>query len=169
MSLPRTSPQSTDVAALAGVTVIGRIRRLLIISGIAALVYSEFMASSRGHCPGGFDGNGGFIDEAGRPVDEALPCIHLTLEPSPLVFIGIAVIVLLAIGRVMKAADDPAALRTLTRATVAVSVLVVVAVLVSQVWFFTVSIEGFNSGSWSIFSPFPFGLIEVEITPMAGS
>lgn len=169
LSLAQTPPQPTAVSGLAGVAVIARIRRVLIVAVIAAMIYPTLMVASAGYCAGGVDGNGGFIDASGRPVDEALPCVQLTLGPSPLVYVGIALIVLLAIGRVLKARDEPTALRTLDRAAIGVAVLVVVAVIVSVVWFRMTPLEGFSSGSWSVFSPFPFGVINVEVTPMTDS
>ncbi|WP_251050647.1 MULTISPECIES: hypothetical protein [unclassified Microbacterium] len=90
----------------------------------------------------------------------------MTLAPGPLVFVGIALIVLIAIGRVMKAPDELTALRILDRSAIAVAALVVVAIVVSQVWFQMIPLEAFNDGSWSLFSPFPSGNIDVEITPM---
>lgn len=169
MSLAQTPPQPALAAGLAGVAVIARIRRVLIVAVIAAMIYPTLMVASAGHCPGGVDGNGGFIDASGRPVDEALPCIQLTLGPSPLVYFGIALIVLLAIGRVLRARDEPTALRTLDRAAIGVAGLVVVAVIVSVVWFRMIPLEGFSSESWSVFSPFPFGVISVDVTPMTES
>lgn len=169
LSLAQTPPQPTTVAGLAGVAVIARIRRVLIVAVIAAMVYPIFMVATIGYCPGGVDGNGGFIDASGRPVDEAPTCVQLTLGPNPLVYVGIALIVLLAIGRVMRASDEPAALRTLDRAAIGVGVLVAAAVIVSVVWFSLIPLDQFSSGSWSVFSPFPFGLINVEDTPMTAS
>lgn len=166
MSLSQTSPETTPVAGLPGAPVVARIRRVLIVAVIAALVYPTLMVASRGYCPGGVDGSSGFIDASGRPVDEAPVCIQLTLGPSPLVYVGIAVIVLLALGRVMKASDEAAAFKTLNRASIAVGALVGIAIVVSHVWFFMIPMEGFSSGSWTVFSPFPFGNIAVTTTPL---
>lgn len=166
MSLPHTPSETTAVAGLPGVLVIARIRRLLILAVIAALVYPTLMVASRTTCPGGIDGSGGFIDGAGRPVDEAPLCIQLTLGPSPLVYAGIAAIVLIALGRVMKASDEHGALKVLNRAAIGVGALVAVAIVISHVWFFLIPMEGFTSDSWTVVSPFPFGNIDVTTTPM---
>ncbi|KKX99782.1 hypothetical protein [Microbacterium sp. Ag1] len=166
MSLTQSSSNTNAVAGLPGVQVIARIRRLLILAVIAALVYPTLMVPSRVTCPGGIDGNGGFFDGSGRPVDEAPLCIQLTLGPSPLVYVGIAAIVLITLGRVMKASDERAALRALNRAAIGIAALVAVAIVVSHVWFFLIPMEGFTSGSWTVFSPFPFGNIDVTTTPM---
>lgn len=162
VSLTQTPPETT---ALAGVAVIARIRRVLIVSVIAALAYTSVMAGTAGYCPGGVDGSGGFIDASGQAVDQALMCVKLELRPSILIYIGIGLIVLLAIGRVMKAPDELVALRILDRAAIAVGALAVVAAVVSGVWFRMIPIEEFTGGSWSVFSPFPFGVINVEIMP----
>ncbi|WP_288874293.1 hypothetical protein [uncultured Microbacterium sp.] len=168
MSLPHTTSETMAVAGsgLPGVQVIAEIRRLLIVAVVAALVYPTLMVASRGYCPGGIDGSGGFIDASGQPVDEAPLCVQLTLGPGPLVYVGLAAIVLLALGRVMKASDQHGALKDLNRAAIEVGALVVVAIVVSHVWFFLIPMEGFASGSWTVFSPFPFGNIDVTTTPL---
>lgn len=167
MPLAQTPPKDASFVGLPGVVVVAGIRRTLIWTLIIAVLFPAFMSGSRGYCPGGVDGNGGFIDASGRPVDEAPMCVQLSLGPSPLVHVGIALIVLFAIGRVMKASDERAALRILERAIQGAGLLAVVAIIVSNVWFLMTPIEGFSSGSWSVFSPFPFGIISVEITPMS--
>lgn len=166
MSLPRTSPLDVVSTALPGAAVVGMIRRLVIVSVIAAFAYAVFMTANRGYCAGGFDGQGGFVDASGRAADEAPRCVQLTLGPSPLLYAGIALLVVLAISRAMKASTAMAARRSLNRSAFVVVGIVVFAIVVSQVWFGLVPIEGFASESWSILSPFPFGAIDVEITPM---
>ena len=79
---------------------------------------------------------------------------------------GIAAIVLIALGRVMKASDEHGAVKVLNRAAIGVGALVIVAIVVSRVWFFMIPMEGFTPGSWTVFSPFPFGNIDVTTTPM---
>ncbi|CAH0263137.1 hypothetical protein SRABI76_03539 [Microbacterium oxydans] len=166
MSLAQTSPSTT---ALAGVAVIARIRRVLILAVIIALAYTVVLSGSSGYCPGGFDGNGGFIDSAGQATDQAPMCVTLQLRPSILIYAALGLIVLLAIGRVMKASDELVALRILDRAAIAIVVLAVVAMAVSVVWFRMIPIQDFTGGSWSVFGPFPFGVVSVDITPMQGS
>jgi hypothetical protein len=166
VSLTQSSSNTTAGVGLPGAAVIAQIRRVVIIAVIAALVYPTLMVASRGYCLGGVEGSGGFIDASGRPVDEAPVCIQLTLGPSPLVYVGIAVIVLLALGRVMKASDEAAAFKTLNRASIGVVALVGLAIVVSHIWFFMIPMEGFSSGSWTVFSPFPFGNIDVTTTPL---
>lgn len=169
MSLTPPPPLAeTRASTLPGATVLAGIRRALLWSLIAGVVYSFFMAGSKSYCPGGFDGSGGFIDSEGRPVDQAPVCVSLALQPSVLVYVGIAVILLVAVGRVMRAADERAALRTLERAMYGVGVLVAVALVVSNVWFQSIPLEQFDSGSWSVMSPFPLGVIDVSTAPMTG-
>ncbi|MFC7945029.1 hypothetical protein ACFUPZ_17390 [Microbacterium oxydans] len=166
MSLAPTTPATAAAKGLSGVAIVAEIRRVLITALIAVFVYSTLMVASRSYCPGGIDGSGGFIDSSGQPTDQAPVCVDLALRPSPLVYIGIAAIVLITLGRVMKASDEHTALKTLNRAAIGVSVLVGLAIIVSLVWFFLIPMEGFNSGSWTVFSPFPFGSIDVTTTPM---
>lgn len=169
MPLASPPPAAPAFTGLPGAVVVTGIRRTLIWTLIIGVLYPAFMSGSRGYCPGAVDANGGFFDASGRPVDEAPMCAQLTLGPSPLVYVGIALIVLLALGRVIKASDERAALRTLERAIQGAGLLVLVAIVVSNVWFLMTPLEGFSSGSWSVFSPFPFGNINVEVTPMSAS
>ena len=166
MSLTQTSPTASGVASFPGAAVVGRIRGVLIASLIAALVYPAFMGASAGYCAGGVDGEGGYVDAAGRPFDAAPACVELTLKPSPLVYVGIVLIVLFAISRVLKASHEAAALRILNRSLTGLSVLVAVAIVVSQVWFHLIPIADFMSGTASVLSPFPFGLIDVANTSL---
>jgi hypothetical protein len=88
------------------------------------------------------------------------------MGPSPLVFLAIALILLFALGRVMKASDESVGLRILDRSASGVVLLVIVAIVVSQVWFRMIPLEDFVAGTAPVFSPFPFGFIEVTNTPM---
>ncbi|MGW9159169.1 hypothetical protein [Microbacterium sp. NPDC055665] len=167
---PAQAPSAdTAVSGLPFAAVIAGIRRTLIWTIVAGLVYATFMTGSKGLCPGGVDANGGFIDADGRSVDQAPLCVSLTLRPSVFVYVGIALIVLIAIGRVAKASDERAALRTLERAIQGAGLLVAIALVVSHVWFQLTPLEHFSSGSWSYFSPFPLGVIDVVTEPMTGS
>ncbi|WP_435748753.1 hypothetical protein [Microbacterium sp. PMB16] len=149
MSTTLTPQHAAIGAGFAGAAVVGRIRRVLLLSAFAALVYSWMLTGSRGLCVGGADGGGD------------ARCATLNLKPSFLVYVAIALIVLLALGRVMKAADETAAIRTLDRAAFGIAVLVIAAIVISQVWFRMIPIEDFLAGTTSVFSPFPFGIIDV--------
>lgn len=77
--------------------------------------------------------------------------------------------VLLALGRVMRAAGERAALRTLEWMLRGVGLFGVVAVVVSHVWFALIPIDQFTGDSWAVFSPFPLGSIDVETSPTTTS
>ena len=94
-------------------------------------------------------------------------CIDMVLKPSPLVFLGIALIVLLALGRVLKATGDASAIRTLDRAAAGLMILVVGALVYSQIWFAMIPLNDFMSGTFAILAPFPFGFIDVSNTVMS--
>lgn len=170
MSLtPPPAPQAdTAVTGLPGAVVIAGIRKMLIWTVVAGVVYSVFMSGSKGICPGGIDANGGFIDADGRSVEQAPLCVSLSLHPSVFVYVGIALIVLFALGRVTKAVDARAALRTMERAIQGAGLLVAIALVVSHVWFQLTPLEQFSSDSWTYFSPFPLGVIDVSTDPMTG-
>lgn len=157
------------IRILPGSAVIARIRRVLVLALIAAFAYSVLSTGGKAYCPGGFDGEGGFIDAAGNPTSQAPMCISLNLQPSPLVFLGIVLIVLLAIGRVLKTADETTAIRTLDRAAAWVAVLAVCALAISRVWFGLIPITDLDLSSFHVFGPFPFGFIDVEISPLRTS
>ena len=154
---------------LPGAAVIARIRRLFVLALISSFAYGVFSTGGRGSCPGGFDGDGGFIDAAGNPTSQEPLCITVNLQPSPLMFLGIALIVFFAIGRVLKAADEPTALRTLDRAAMAIAILVVCALVISRVWFGLFPLADIDPRSFQIFAPFPFGVFDIVVTPMQGS
>jgi hypothetical protein len=138
----------------AGATVIRRIRRVLIFSVVAAFIYPLFMGSSRCYCS--------YVLTQGAA--EATRCVDFALKPSPFLYAGVALLVLIGIGRVADAVDQRAALRTLDRTMIGVGVLVVGAIVISQLWFRLMPVEDFVAGSGSIFSPFPFGLIDVAVS-----
>lgn len=154
---------------LPGAAVIARIRRVMVVALIVAFVYAVLSTGSKSYCPGGFGSNGGFIDSAGNPTTQPPMCISLALQPSPLIFIGLALIVLLAIGRVLKATDETTAIRTLDRAAAGIAILVVCALAISRVWFGLIPITDLDPYSFQLFAPFPFGLIDVATSPMQSS
>ena len=93
-------------------------------------------------------------------------CISLTLQPSVLIYIPIIAIVLTAINSVLRRATDlPTALRYLDRAAAAILILAIAAVLISQIWFSLIPITDWN-GSGTFFYPFPFGSVDLDVTPM---
>ncbi|GAA3871353.1 hypothetical protein GCM10022381_13060 [Leifsonia kafniensis] len=146
--------------------IVARIRRLIVLAMISALGYSAFATASKGYCPGGVNADGSFIDAAGNATELAPSCISLTLQPSVLIFIGIFAIVIGALTFVLRRAHDvPAALRYLDRGAAAVVILVVASVAISQIWFAMIPITDWN-GAGRFFYPFPFGSVDLVITPM---
>ncbi|WP_136706144.1 hypothetical protein [Agromyces sp. H66] len=158
---------SAALSTLPGAAVLLRTRRLLIGALIAAFAYTALGVGSRSYCPGGFTGNGGFLDASGQPTDVAPQCLTLTLQPGGIVYAAITIIVLAAITRVLRsAASEAAAMRTLDRAAVAIIIVVVAWTLVTQVSFFTIPLDGWD-GTEPFFFPFVFGNVHVEVTPLS--
>ncbi|MCD2443094.1 hypothetical protein LQ757_12495 [Agromyces sp. SYSU K20354] len=156
---------SANLATLPGAAVLLRVRRLLVLALIMSLVYGFFTHVSKSYCPGGFSGDGGFVDADGRPTDVAPSCISLTLGPSWLVYAAIGVAVFMAITRVLKrAATEADALRILDRAAAFIGILAVASIVISHVWFALIPID--ESGTGAFLFPFPFGAVTVDISPM---
>ena len=166
MSQTLQSDVSLEASSLPGVDVVARIRRLLVVGLVAAVGYSLFMTSSKGYCPGGVTADGSFVDAAGNATDTAPVCINLTLEPSWLVFLAIAAVAFGALTMVLRrAADVPSAIRYLDRAAVAIVIIAVASVAISQIWFAMIPITEWD-GTGTFFYPFPFGSVELETEPM---
>ena len=164
-----TTDHTADLATgslLPGAVIIARIRRLLVASIVAGILYSTITHASKSGCPGGVDANGNFIDASGNPTDIPPECVSLTLGPSPVILILMGVIVLWALGRVLRRAEsEAAALRILDRAALAVGILAAVSVVVAQVWFALIPLGGID-GSGSYIWPFPFGVVDMQTMPM---
>jgi hypothetical protein len=140
-----------SAAASNDVSVVRGIRRLLVTAVLGSLICSWLIVASKGGC---YESGG---------------CIDLRLSVSPLLFIGFAVIVFLALGRIINRNLDPfAATRVLDRAGLVVKIVAIVAIVVAQVWFALVPMEDFATRGGSIISPFPFGIIEVTTSTDAG-
>lgn len=109
---------------------------------------------------------GGRIDADGNATELAPSCINLTLQPSVIVYIGIFAIVVGALTFVLRRAIDvPAALRYLDRGAFTVVILAVAPVAISQIWFAMIPITDWN-GAGTFFYPFPFGSVDLTVTPM---
>lgn len=153
-------------STLPGAAIIRRIRRMLLWALGMAVVYSIIGTASKGGCPGGFTGDGGYLDANGDPTDVASMCVNLTLRPSPIVFVAIAAIVIVAMTLVLRRADsESAALRTLDRA-----VIVIVAVTIGWAALTMVSFSAIPYDSWDGIEPFTipftFGDIDIDVSPM---
>lgn len=151
---------SAAMSTLPGAAILLRTRRLIVAALITAFVYNLVMVASRGKCAGGLDGEGGYLDSRGQATDVMPQCVDLTLRPSFWVFAAIALIVVLAITRVLKTADDlRSATRILDRAAMLIFAIAGASVLISYVWFFLIPLETWD-GTGSLYFPFPFGSVD---------
>jgi len=127
----------------------------------AAIVYSTLLAS-KGSCPGGFAMDGGYLDANGDPTSVQPQCIQLTLQPSPVVYLAIALTVVIALGRAARAVDVGAAVRTLNRAGIVAVGITVVSMVIAFLWFQAIPTPAEHG---SILFPFPFGGGTMTFTP----
>ncbi|MDX2375982.1 hypothetical protein M4I32_04125 [Microbacterium sp. LRZ72] len=149
-----------------GAAIIRHIRRLIYAATGSAIFYSVFMGAGKGGCAGGTTATGGFLDENGDATETVPTCVQLTLGPNPLMLVALAAVVIWALSRVLSRADnEDAAIRTLDRAALAVMIATAVSVVLAQVWFSLIPLEGIN-GSGTYFWPFPFGSVDFESSPM---
>lgn len=155
----RVTQATTPVAAretsdLPGAVIIARIRRLLVVAIIAGVAYTTLMHAQKSGCS-----TGGAGDLA------AERCIELRILPGPLVVVAIVAVVLLALGRVLRAAVLEAdALRILDRAALLIAVLAAGSLLIGFTWFALMPIPD-PSTSFSVVFPFPFASGDVTTTP----
>lgn len=156
----------TELSTLPGAAILRRTRSLLFCALGAAFAYSVLSFASKGGCPGGVTGDGGFVDADGRATEIAPNCVNVTLQPSAIVFYAIALIVLVAITRVLRKADsEAAALRTLDRAAILLVAITAVWLVITHVSFVMIPLEQWDGGEFFPI-PFTFGDVEIEITPM---
>jgi hypothetical protein len=166
--VPNAPVPNAPLSTLPGAAVLLAVRRLLIWALVAAWVYGGIGTASKGYCPGGVAGDGGYVDAQGRATDVAPQCVTLALEPSGLIFALIAVIVLSAITRVVRRAPDEShGIRTLDRAILAIIVIVVVWAVVTQVSFAQIPVTGWD-GVGPFHLPYTFGVVDVDVAPMEG-
>lgn len=91
----------------------------------------------------------------------------LTLGPNPLTFGAFAVIIIVMLSRVLSTAHtETDAVRIIDRSGRIVVVLAAVSVVVSQIWFGLIPVSDWTpTRSYSFLSPFPFGSVDLSITP----
>ncbi|CAN5317811.1 hypothetical protein BH09ACT2_BH09ACT2_04300 [soil metagenome] len=168
MSQMQSPVLGPDPALISYVPIVAQIRRLLVVALASGIVYAFCLAASKGYCPGGFDADGGYIDAAGKATTAAPMCVTLTLRPSPIVYAAIAFIVIFAISKVLKKAPDgEAAVQILGRATAVIGILIPVSIVIAQVWFALIPVtEWSSSGPYAFYYPFPFGSVDMAITPI---
>jgi len=138
------------VGTLPGVEVVARIRRLLVTTLLLSVLSAAFLTASRGMCSDAIDGR----------------CAQLDLRPNPFLYVLFAIIVVIALSRVVARAQDVAgALRTLDRAALAIGILTVAGIVISHAWFWSIPFDqwGTPGGVWGL-SPFPFGAIEFTVS-----
>ncbi|MFT2817679.1 hypothetical protein [Leifsonia sp. A12D58] len=148
------------------IQIVARIRRLTLLAALAAVGYGALTTASASYCPGGSSVDGPFTDAAGNVIDPAQSCISLTLHPSFFVYVGIIAIVIGSLNSVLRRAGNlPTALRYLDRAAAWVVILALASVVISQIWFAKIPITTWN-GAATFYYPFPFGSVDLLITPM---
>jgi hypothetical protein len=156
----------TELSTLPGALVLRRTRSLLYCALGTGLVYGFLSTASRSFCPGGITDDGGFIDNDGRPTEVAQYCVDVTMRPSSIVYVAIAVIVLVAITRVLKSsASEAAALRTLDRAAILLVAVTAVWLVITHVSFWMIPVDRWNGGEYFPL-PFTFGTVDVDIAPL---
>ncbi|GAA2224670.1 cell division protein FtsK [Herbiconiux moechotypicola] len=155
MSQHSTALEPSTTISLPGRAIISRIRRLVIVTVLVGALYGMLAVASAGRCVGG---------AAEQPADENSGCIDLVLKPSPLVFVALAAIVVLALTRVLKSAQTEAqAIRTLDRASTAVIVVAVGSFAIALGWFALIPIGDWTPGApYAFLYPFPFGVVELS-------
>ncbi len=154
---PQTAPALAPTSdAVTPAAVSPRRRRLVVLAAISAATYTAFSHASAGRCVGGGP------DASGTGEG----CISVALSPSPLVFLGMAAILLVALARVARPrANARASQRTIDRAAAAIALLAVVSLAVCYLWFATDPTAGWAPGEpFSTLLPFPFGSIDIATT-----
>ena len=137
-----------SAAASNDVSVVRGIRRLLVTAVLAALISSWVILASKAGC-----------------YSETGVCIDMQLRVSPVLFFGFAVIVFLALGRIINRSLDPfAATRVLDRAGLIVKIVALVAIVVAHAWFWAIPMDDVATGGGVVISPFLFGIIEVTFS-----
>jgi hypothetical protein len=132
-----------------------RLRRLLITTGLSAVVYAMLATGSKGRCSG--------VGEPGA-AQSTQTCVNLTMHPSWVIFAAFAVIVFVAIGRVARRAStlDEAG-RIFDTAAIVVMVVAAVAVVVGLLWITFLPYDSLT-GNATVIYPFPFNSPQLSVT-----
>ena len=152
---------------LPGAPIIAGIRSLIIWGVVAAALLSTFVRGSQGGCSGGLASDGkGFIDANGQPTDVEPICGTVTMSPSPLVFVILALIVVTALTRILgRATDVDHALRIVNNARMVIVVVTLTGLVVG--WWAITTLRIDDWSAYSVWSPLPFGQFEVETHPIS--
>lgn len=161
------SKLAPDAPLLPEAPIIARVRRLAIVAATSALAYSIFTTAGKSYCAGGIDADGSFTDAAGRATEDPPSCMNLVLAPSGLIYFAIVMIVIGALTRALRASDHAEAIRLIDRAAATIWVVAAASVIVSQVWFALIPLDDYREGV--LVYPFPFGSVELTITPLRTS
>lgn len=109
-----------------------------------AVVYGVFARGSQGGCVTG--------------SDAAVTCYTATLDPSPAVWLAMAVVFVIALGRASRATDIAVVTRVLRRAATAMWALPLLAAVIGLVAFFAA-----DPAAWFHGTPPPNVTVQVEI------
>ncbi|GLI26478.1 hypothetical protein ARHIZOSPH14_07200 [Agromyces rhizosphaerae] len=138
-TLDRTPDAS--LSTLPGAAVLRRTHRLLYTAIGTAIAYSVLSSGSkeyRADPAGALDGNT-------QGTDAAYTGVTLSLQPSGIAYLAIAVIVLFAIGRVLRrATDEASAIRILDRAALVMIGVVIAWTIVAHISFWSIPLEGID-------------------------
>lgn len=163
-----TQNETHENTLLPGAEIVVGIRSLLIWAVVAATLLAGFLRGSSGSCSGGVTGSGGFLDAEGRPTDAPPMCGSITMSANPLVYVGIALIVVLSLTRILRRADTvERALRILNNARMGIVVLTLVTFVVGYVAFATVRVDDWSS--YSLLYPFPFATFDISTRTMGAT
>jgi len=147
-------PPAVALSTVPGATIVRRIRGMIFSALSVALVYSFVGFASKGAC----------FDAAVDSPEPVSTCVSLTLSPSPLVYLGMAVTVIVAISLVLRPGrTEASALRIIDRSVTIMIVLTLAWVALTMVSFFALSIEPPGPGG-TFTIPFTFGVVDVDIT-----
>ncbi|MGO4592796.1 hypothetical protein AB4Z18_03145 [Leifsonia sp. 2TAF2] len=156
-TIGETSVETGELSALPAGPILIRLRRVLITTAIAAVVYTILSTGSAGSCS-----NAGGEVGTGEAVQTT--CANLVLRPSWIVYAAFGVILFVAIGRIARRSSTVAdALRILDRAATAIVIIALVCGVIGLVWMMLVPMSALTSGGTVVF-PFPFSAPELTIT-----
>lgn len=149
--------ETGELSTLPAGPILIRLRRVLIVTAVAAVVYTILSTGSMGSCTD----TGG---EAGSGEAVQTTCTTLVLRPSWIVYAAFGVILFVAIGRIARRSSSVAdALRILDRAVIAIIVIAVVCGAIGLVWMRLLPMDALTSGGTIVF-PFPFSAPELTVT-----
>jgi hypothetical protein len=158
---PRTTPD------LPGRSLLLALRRLIVEAGLACIGYTLLMTASRsGGRSGGALGDGTYVDAQGNPTPYPPGQIDLTLHPSPVVYVAIAVLFFWSIRHVLRtAADEASARRIFNRVGLIIVAVALGSLVIGMVWFLMSPVTGWPAEDLWI-APLPFGTVTAHTTPL---